>query len=296
MEKHHNIKAGIFWILLSTLCFAFMSTCAKVVERDVSVSTVMLFRFGFSFLAFLPWFLIKFKKTIYTEHFWLIIARSIGATIAIYFFFFCIRYVPMVDSILLTSASPLYVPIILKIALKTKTSIAVYWGILMGFVGLILILRPGTEIFGFPSLFGLFSGIIAGIGLILLRIIGQKAEPKQIFFYYFFIAAVASGIGAIFTWQPIDPSKLGYLLAIGAFGLLYQVGLTMALRAAEVQLMSSLLFLSVVFGGALDWIFFHNIPSFLSFIGMVLVIGGSLITIIYGRKRIVIPHKEEETR
>lgn len=294
MEKHHNVKAGILWILLGVLSFAFMSACAKVVEQDVTVSAVMFFRFSFSFLVFLPWFLHKFKKTILSEHIWLLLARSIGATIAIYLFFFCIRYIPMVDAILLTSASPLYVPVVLRVALRIKTPVVVYWGILLGFVGLILILRPGTEIFGFASLFGLLSGIIAAISLVLLRVIGQKAEPKQIFFYYFLIATLISGVGVLMTWEPIDPSKLGYLFGIGVFGLLYQVGLTMALRAAAVQLMSSLLFLSVVFGGILDWWFFHNVPSLPSVMGMLLVIGGSLIAILYGRKRIVVPHKEEK--
>ncbi|MEX0962170.1 MAG: DMT family transporter [Simkaniaceae bacterium] len=291
--QNYNVKKGVFWIFIATISFAIMSALVKIIGDRVTIPTIIFFRFGLGFLLLLPWFLKDIKGILHSVCPWKLFFRSILALIAIFFTYMAIRRIPLVNAILLTNTASLFIPLVIRIALKRKTPVAVWWGVLIGFLGVVIVLNPGRDIFNLGSIYGLLSGLFAAVALVILRLMGIQTRPSQIFFYYFATSTLIGGIGAIFLREPLDLETMLLLLGIGIFGLIYQVGLTYGLKSAPVRLMSSLLFLSVVFGGFLDWLLFSHIPSLLTFLGMLLVVFGSLITIIWGRKRIL-PPKESE--
>jgi len=225
MEKwHDHLLKGVIWIIIGTLAFALMSTCVKEIGDGASVWMIIFFRFAFATLALTPWFLKDIKKTVCCPCPWLLLGRAAAALSSMAIFFAVIRVIPMINAILLVNTAPLFVPLLVRLLLGYKTPQSVYWGILIGFVGIILVLRPGTDIFHWGALVGLISGLLAGLAIVILRLVGQKADLRQIFFFYFFVSMVVGGILSLFNWQPLTLRNFYYLLAVGYFGLIYQIG------------------------------------------------------------------------
>jgi len=113
-------------------------------------------------------------------------------------------------------------------------------------------------------------------------IIGANT-PNQMFFYYFYITTVISGIFAVFQWKTPDSLEQWVLiLGIGLSGLFYQVLATYSYLKAPVRLMSPIVFIQTVFGCVLDWIIWKNVPGITTIAGAILVITGGVITVYFG--------------
>ena len=121
----------------------------------------------------------------------------------------------------------------------------------------------------------------------LIRVLSKRYSTNQLLFWYFFIASIIAGLAALFSWKTPDNGRLWLLLlGIGIFGTTYQVFATLSYTKAPVRLMAPFMFLATIFGGLFDWLFWQQAPSLMTFIGMILVIAGTTITIYFGQRAI----------
>lgn len=128
------------------------------------------------------------------------------------------------DAILLNNTAPLFVPIVALLITGAKTPRKVWWGVVIGFIGVALVLHPGPQLFQLTSFIGLASGVLAAIAIVQIWILSKTGTTTQMFFYYFLIGTVASGAFALFQWRMPPDWKIWLLLGgIGIFGTLYQV-------------------------------------------------------------------------
>ena len=294
MHRNYNIKLGVIFIIVGAFSFAIMSLFVKRIGMGATTTTIVFFRFAFSLIAMMPLFLKDIKKTVKVLHPVPLFLRSVLSTLALFCTFFALKYVSLFTAILLNNTMPLFVPLFAYLILRSHTPLPVWWGVLMGFVGIVLIFHPGLEVVSWYSLIALASGVFGAIAIVYLRSLGLSTPPQQVLFYYFVVGTLIAGGLLFFDWQPIDAQTFYYLCAVGLTGVIYQIGLTYSLHFAPVQLISSLLFSNVIFAGLLEAYFFHKIPDWFSIAGMVLIVIGSLVAIIFGRKRLVIHHKSED--
>ena len=177
----------------------------------------------------------------------------------------------------------MFVPIIAYLLTGAKTPHKAGLGILIGFIGIALILRPNHQIFSIASCIALVSGILAALAIVEMRIVSKTSSVMQMLFYYFLVSAIVSGVVAACQWQTPTAQIWLLLIGIGIFGTIYQVFATLAYVTAPVRLMSPLMFFMVIFGGLFDWLLWDHVPDMLTIIGAVVIIVGSMITIYFGK-------------
>jgi drug/metabolite transporter (DMT)-like permease len=287
IERSQNIKLGVLYGIISSFSFAMMSVFVKLIGKDLPTSTLIFFRFGTSLILIAPWILIDTSFTFKIHQPIRYVVRILAALLALFFIFYAIKFIPLVDALLLNNTAPLFVPIIAFIITGAKTPKKAIWGIVLGFVGVGIILNPGKELFSSASLIALASGMLAALAIVQMRLISKTSTTKQMLFYYFLVSTIVSGVVASLQWKTPESLTIWFLLlGIGIFGTLYQLFATLSYVTAPVRLMSPLLFLTVIFGGIFDWIIWKNTPSMLIVAGAVLIILGSIITIYFGNKHI----------
>jgi drug/metabolite transporter (DMT)-like permease len=288
VDRPQNLKLGVLYGILSSFSFAIMSVFVKLIGKDLPVSMLLFFRFATSLILIIPWLFADphFTFKIYQPSQYVI--RIFSALFALFCVFYAIKFMPLVDTLLLNNTAPLFVPIIAFILTGARTPKKALWGIILGFIGVGIILNPSKEIFSSPvSLIALASGIFAALAIVQMRIISKSSAMNQMLFYYFFVSTIATGLVAIFQWQsPANLYLWMLLLNIGIFGTLYQLFATLSYVTAPVRLMSPLFFLIVIFGGLFDWVLWNHLPSFLTILGAILVIVGAMITVYCGQKEI----------
>jgi len=186
--------------------------------------------------------------------------------------------------LLLENTAPLFVPILAWLIIGANTPNKVKAGIFIGFIGVVIVLNPTTDIFkDLYSFLPLLAGLMIAFAIIYVRLIGKVNTPNQMFFYYFYITTVISGIFAVFQWKTPDSLEQWVLiLGIGLNGLFYQVLATYSYLKAPVRLMSPIVFIQTVFGCVLDWIIWKNVPGITTIAGAILVITGGVITVYFG--------------
>lgn len=283
-----HVPTGVFFAMLGSLSFTVMSLFCKLLEDRVSTSMILFARFSTSLLLILPWAIKYPKQTLTLRQPIKILLRSTLTLLNLACFFYALRYLPLANSLLFLNTSPLFIPLILLLLHQIKTPHKMWIGIILGFVGIVMVLQPSASASIGPSLVGLSSGIIAAAAIITIRFMTKAIPLLQILFYNFFIGTVASSLLLPFAWHPLDGEILLLLLGVGVFGSLYYFLSTISYAKAPVRITSSLSFLSIILGVCADWIIWHISPDWLSLVGILAVILGGMVTIYYGQKELIV--------
>lgn len=283
--SHHrqHLGKGVLYAIISAFSFAMMSVFVKKIGTDLPTSILIFFRFATSFVLLLPWIICNPAFQFKIHQPWRYVTRILSALLALFLMFYALKFIPLVNALLLNNTAPLFVPIIAYLLTGAKTSPKAWLGILIGFVGIALILHPNHQMFSAKSFIALASGMLAALAIVEMRIVSKTSSIIQMLFYYFLTSTIISGIMAAWQWQTPTASIWLLLVGVGIFGTLYQVFATFAYVTAPVRLMSPLMFFVVLFGGLLDWLLWGKIPNVITLIGAVVIIGGSIMVIYFGK-------------
>lgn len=288
MPSQINIKKAVVFALLSTMSLSIMALFVKLAAPYTNNNMTIFFRFAMSFIYIVIVLTIKKSQGCQlrykTEHIWLHLIRSSMGVLSMMLFYYSLRYITLVDGSLLMMTNGLFIPILILIIYGKKTTLGHWIAVSIGFIGVLLVLQPGSTIFHPASFIALSSGLTSALAIISLRVINKYDPPHLALLYYFVAAFIISGIISIFNWKTPDTHTLILLLCIGIFGTLYQEFLVRATRYASSNVVSSLMYTNILFSGLFGIIIWNEIPGIISIIGIVLVCSGGLLTINAAKK------------
>lgn len=223
-------------------------------------------------------------KGLRTKHPYLQLTRALAGGSAYALMFLALSFTPVTETVLMTTTSPLFIPIIYWVLIREKIKPHLWWGILVGFIGVAFVLHPTERAFSEGILLALGSGFCIGIVMVALRRMGRDEWLPRTLFFYFGLSALLTLAPAIYYWS--NPSLFVWLAMIGTgvFGIVSNICLTFGLRHGSASILSPVFYTSVLFAALFDWMFWDAIPDYLSIIGAVLVIGGGTWTLFAGRK------------
>lgn len=286
MDK--KIIKGAMFGLLAAISASIMSVFVKLAAPYTTNSMTIMFRFGISCMYI--GFLLFIKKLrgqevqLKTKHFGKHLLRAALGMLGMLFYYYSLRYINLSDGTTLLMTSVLFVPLLGAIFFKIKTTYKVWFAILLGFVGVIIIVRPGHNIFQLAALVGMEGAIVAALSLLVLRQLAKIESPIVIMSYYFPLAFIMASAISIFNWQTPHLKVILYLLGVGVFGTIYQEFLIRASVYVSAKIVSVLMYFLVVFGGIFDWLIWHDLPDLLTWIGIVIVCMGGILTVMFGQK------------
>ena len=277
---------GIGIALGGSFMLALMSVFVKAIGQDVSEAFTLFCRFIISLLMILPFVLqIKKEDRFYIDNWGRLLARSIFGLGSMAILFFTIHHLPLADTTLLLNTSTLFVPIAVWVLMKIHTRKIVWLGILIALVGITLVLRPDSALFGWPAFVGLLGGLCAAIAVVLLRMLmkNPKNNPNTALFHYFIFTSLIAVFFCFFDWKTPHLIDWIYLLAIGVFGGGYQIALTYSSKFIQVRTVSAIMLTGVIFSAFFDWIIWGNKPDLYTIIGSAIVCLGVLIVALFNR-------------
>lgn len=284
--NHQRIGLGVLFGLLAALFSTLMSLMVKIIDDQATIGMLVFFRFVISTFIMLPWVLIDKNFSWQLQRLGILTTRTIFALLALACLFYVVRKTYLANALVLSNTAPLFVPLMVYFIRGVKTSPKTLLGILLGFIGIIFILNPGSELFS-PIIFvGLACGVFTSIAYVQIRQFAKANNPEDAAFFYFLMSTILSGFFLPFDWKQPSENVWYLILGMGIFGTIYQYCLTRAFFHAPVRLTSSLMFFSIVLGGILDWLIWDVVPSKVDLLGMILVILGGLIIILFGSKEV----------
>lgn len=272
-------KAGIVYILIAWLLFTVMTIVARFASKTASISTILLFQNLIGLVMILPWVKKHGWQLLCTKRFGLIFFRAIISLAAMWLSFLAIQRISLLNTMLFNNTSPIWIPFVVLVWLKIPIKHIIWPGLIGGFLGVILILQPGTNVLNAGTIFAIGAGLLQSINMISLRQLSYTERNHTVLFYYFLICSLLCLPMTIFEWTPLSPLVWTEIAAIGVVFFVGQWVFVRAFHHAKASELGPFSYAAVVYSVLIDWALYGQIPDLLAWIGIGLVCAGGIWTI-----------------
>lgn len=276
---HSDITRGAIYLLVGEFFLAVMVALIKKITGEVSQIDMVFFRNLFGLFALLPVIYHHRIESLKTRRFGLHAFRATVGLSGMYLYFYVIGLMPLAEAILVKLTVPFILPLITWAWLGEKITTRTAITILVGFMGVIFVLRPGADTFQPVALLGLLASFFQADAKVSIRKMSATEPGHRIVFYFGLIATVVSAIP--FLWSPSWPQgeALYYLMAIGITATIGQLCITHAYKIANPGQVGPYTYSCVIYAAVLGWIFWGETLLITTFVGSALIVAAGLFNL-----------------
>ena len=261
---------------ISVLFFVLMSVCIKATGDNLPLFEVVFFR---SFFALIPLFLVIFYFNLkitsinnYKLHFF----RGLVGIAAMSLFFISLRYVPLIEMQTISYSSVFFISILSIFFLGEKIGYRRVIAIIVGFIGVVIILKPDVNLFSNYSVLPLLASIFLSMAVIILKKILLTNNNILSVWTFTLFATLFSLFFFDDDWIWPNNFDLVLLIASGILGFVAQLCLSKSFQLADASVLAPLDFTSVI------WAFLIGYIIFGEFLSREVLLGGPLILLSVG--------------
>lgn len=261
-------------MLVAALGFAIMGALVKVGAQKFSSAELVFYRSIFG-LVIIWLYVYSRKLPLATPVLFKQMSRALAGFIALVLFFYAIAHLPLATAITLNYTSPLFLALFTTLLLKEKPKGILLIGLLVGFIGVSLLLKPSfNRADWLASGLGLMSGMGAAIAYIHVKELGKAKEPDwRTVFYFTLMSTIGAG-----AWMLIDKfhglawQDMPILLGLGLAATIGQLAMTRAYRTGDTLVVASLAYTTVVLASLFGVLWWHEHLSLEAWLAIGLII------------------------
>jgi drug/metabolite transporter (DMT)-like permease len=271
---------GMVFAVMAYFSFSLLDTVQKTAIIYHSVFQLLFIKYSFVLLLSLIESQRKKNYTFYkSSNIKIQLLRSCLSIVESACFILSFRYLSLADVHSIASLTPVLVVALSAIILREHVSLKTWLAIFIGFLGVLIIMRPGLSIFDPKSLIPLAGAFFLSIYQIVTRKASEKDSNETSLFYTSIVGIILMGIIGYNFWQPLMEQSILFFIAIGLFfslGLYFQIiALSMA-RAGIIQPFHyTLIFWAIILG----YIFYDDFPDFPTLIGALVITVSGIYTL-----------------
>ena len=271
-----NVK-GIILALVASFCAVLMSVFLKFAQEDTNVFSVGFMRFFFGFLLIFP-FIIKSKFKIYnTDNLKFHITRSIINVPMMILGFAALMYIPLDQIKAIGFLSPILVVILSVIFLKERIYLIRTFSLILGFIGVIIILRPGIIEISIGAYMVLTSTFLWSTVIIITKYMSKSDSPMTIITYQYTFVSIFTLPLAIVYWSNISLSSVFYSLMAAIVGTVLHLCINTSYKLASLTILQPIWFSQLLWATMFSLILFNESVDYFTYIGGSLVFISVLI-------------------
>lgn len=204
----------------------------------------------------------------------------IGATVL---FFTSIRYLGLAEATALIFVSPLFITAISAMFFKEHVGWRRWSAVLVGFAGVLVIVRPGTSAFEMVMLLPVATAFVYALLMLSARFVDSEESVWTLLLYLTGAGALLSAGLAPFFWQTVRLEDLPLFAGIAVFGTAGATLITQAFRLAPAAVVAPLDYTALVWATGLGWLFWSEVPDTVTFVGAAIIISSGIFTILRER-------------
>ncbi|MCG8668936.1 MAG: DMT family transporter [Pseudomonadales bacterium] len=276
---------AVLLAILTTLVGTMAAASAKHISNGVHPHIMVCTQYLVCLLTLSPWIFNHGRSAFKSERKGLHLVRGLSGWACFYTYYYALGKIPLVDASLLRNTAPLCVPFIVMFWLNHRITRSNWIGILIGFLGVAIILKPSPEGMNSWHFIGFLSGVGLALSMVTTKELSNTESGNEILFYYFLISFFLSLPFAIYHWQPVETGQIPFLLFIGFSIFITMKIYTLAYSKAPTSLLAPFSYFGVVFAGLFGWMFWGHVPDALSLLGILLVIVGGVTTLVFSGKK-----------
>lgn len=275
-----RLLLGAVLVAAAGLMFALAGTGIKMAGESLPFIDVLLWRNVLSLAILTPWVCWHWPRSLQTAHGGLMAMRGVALVAALLCYYYAVSVLPLAEAVLLNFSAPIFVPVLGYLLFRFALDRNALAAVLIGFAGVALILKPGTDFFQPMALIGVASGVLGGLSAVAIWRMPAHEDPFRIAVYF-------AGIGILITLGPVlltgpslpPPDAWPGLIMLGVFSTAAHVLYAKGCLVAPADRVGTLVYTSVVFAALFGWLFWDERLDWLMAGGTVLVVGAGVIAV-----------------
>ena len=272
----NNVKA-ILLTLIGSFFAVLMEALIRVAQYDSNVYTIGFFRFFFGLIIISP-YLIKNKFNTYkTRNLKFYLLRGFFNLPMMIFGFGALVYVPFEQFKAMNFLSPIIVVLLSFIIFREKIFYFRILALIIGFIGMLIIIRPGIIEFNIGTLMILISLTFWSFIIILSKFVSKDDSPITMVTYQYTIMTILALPLAVFFWQAPSLISLFYVFIAAISGTILHLCLAQSYKYAELSVTQPIWFSGLIFGSVFGYFAFNETPDIWTWVGGIVVFSSVLV-------------------
>ncbi len=266
-----------------------MDGAIKNISQNFPTGEILFFRNLFALPAIIGFIVASGGLRLKSRHWKGHIVRGLFGVTAMYLYFLSYRLLPLSDAIALGLSGPIFLTVLSIPILGEKVGLRRWSAIITGFLGVLLMTKPGTGILQLSAFVPIAAATFYALAMITIRRLSDVEPSNRIVFYFTLFATLVAlstskldFLGKEYVWVWPRGWEWGWVVLIGSMGGIGQLLITHAFRLGPVSLVAPFDYMALVYGCAIGYFWFSEIPD-------LYLIGGGFLVVASG---VYILHRE----
>lgn len=269
---------GALWMLAAALGFTVMTTLIKYLGDDYSSALQTFYRQLAGVLVLLPLMARDWRGAFYTTRPGIALFRAAVGTVAMIMGFYAYQEMPLADANALSFTRSLWMAPLAAFVLRERLGPRRIGAALVGFAGVMIMLRPGAEgmVIGLPEACALGSAFLFALTIVGMKVMTRDNSPFVLLVYAAVLGLVFSIPPALFSWRWPTPVDLALLAAMGVIGVATQACFIKGMSIGDAAAMAPIDYTRLVFAAIAGFFLFSDVPGVWTLVGAAIVVASTL--------------------
>ncbi len=258
-----RIGLGIACALAGIFGMSVMDACAKLLGEGYAVSQIILLRNFFGVLAVLVFVAASGRglAPLQPRRPGLLVLRTLFSLGAGFLFFTGLRYLPLADAFAIAFTAPLFITALSVPLLGEQVGPRRWAAVIIGFIGVLVVMRPGTSSFRLEALLPLGAAFFYALTMLVGRKLTRDVTTSAIMFWSSLGAALTALTLMPSQWRTPDATDLGLFVFMGIVGTLAMSLITQGYRFAPAAVIAPFDYSALFWAVLLGWLIWQDIPG-----------------------------------
>ncbi len=278
-DRFHRLPGniqGAAWLVLGGLCYTIVNALIKYLCLNLPFNEVAFFRCALGLVIVVPGLLrhrfVQLRSKRHGAHFWRAVLGSVSMLVG----FFVLTKLALADATAMGFTTPLFVIIIAAVALGEKIRWRRWSATAVGFIGVLIMMRPGSHGFDPFLLLALGGAALSAMAVCVIKNLTGSENSSTVLILMTLWGALFLAVPAIIVWQTPTVTEWLLLLALGTMATLGQSCIIQAYSAGEATAVAPFDYLRLPFSVMVGLWFFAETPSIWTLVGALVIIGSTL--------------------
>lgn len=271
------VRIGL-WMVVTAIAFGAMVGTVRHLSGQMDVFVLSFWRNVFAALVLLPWLVRIGPRALHTRRIGLYTLRSAVFVVSTVALFAAVAALPLAEATALSFTAPLFATILAIWLLRERVTAARWAAVAVGFLGVLVILRPGVAAFDPVALVVLLSAATFAAVVVTGKMLARTENPEAAVFYLSALAIPLSLPPALFGWHWPSPAEWGWLALLGTFAAANMYAVQRALEIGDASQTTPFDFIRLPCSAAVGYLAFAEMPDAWTWIGAAVIVGAALLT------------------
>jgi drug/metabolite transporter (DMT)-like permease len=247
--------------------FAMMSVLIRQATLELHTFEVVFFRNSFALLIMLPWLTRHGIGALRTERLGLYLLRAGIGIVGMTASFWALTLIPLAQATALSFTAPLFATAGAALVLGELVRIRRWSAVIVGFVGTLVVIRPGLESLSPGALLSLAGALHIAVSTLIVKSLTRTERAETVVVYMVLLQSPLALLPALFVWQMPSAAGFLWLFLLAATGTLGHICFTRAYALAEVTQLQPLEFIRLPLVALFGFLFFAQVPTLWTWVG-----------------------------